>query len=212
MTLLSGVRDRLRAARGGQSAGHPHDGRLLALLDGAGATGDRAHLADCPACAARLAGLRAFLDGLRREAEAACDEALSPARLATERLRIRRRVRRAAGRDGPRVLRFPGAARRQRGAPRRSRWWMAAAAAAGLVIGLTAGRFDARLGLGRADALAGIAPAGTAADRSADPGSHAGDELFMQELERALTSPRIPALAALDELTPRLHEVAVDVR
>ncbi|MCY4662532.1 MAG: hypothetical protein OXF93_22390 [Acidobacteria bacterium] len=212
MTLLSGVRDRLRAAHGRRSAGHPHDGRLLALLDGPGAAGDRAHLADCPSCAARLAELRAFLDGLRREAEAACDEALSPARLTTGRQRIRSRVRRAAGRDGPRVLRFPGAARRQPGTPRRSRWWMGAAAAAGLVIGLTVGRFDARLDLGTADAPAGIAPAGTAADRSADPGSHAGDELFMQELERALTSPPIPALAALDELTPRLHEVAVDVR
>ena len=34
----------------------------------------------------------------------------------------------------------------------------------------------------------------------------------MQELELALTSPRIPALVALDELTPRLQEIAVDVR
>jgi hypothetical protein len=205
--LLSGVRDRLRA-RGGRRDGHLDDRRLLALLDGAGATSDRDHLEACPDCANRLAGLRAFLDGLRREAEAACDEALSPARLAAGRLRIRRRVERAAGRDGPRVLRFPALTRPQPAAPWRSRWWLCAAAAAGLVIGLAVGRFDARLDVGGADAPAGMAAGGTVADRPADSTSHAGDELFMQELERALTSPRIPALAALDELTPRLHEVA----
>ena len=210
--LLSGVRDRLRAARSGRSAGHPHDRRLLALLDGAGSAGDRDHLEACPDCAYRLAELRAFLDGLRSEAEAACDEAVSPARLAARRLRIRRRVERAAGSGGPRVLRFPGPARPRPAETLRSRGWMGAAAAAGLVIGLTVGRFDARLDVGGADAPAGMAAPRTSTDRPADTGSHAGDEQFMQELERALMSPRIPALVALDELTPRLHEVAVDVR
>jgi hypothetical protein len=218
MTLLfSGVGARLRAGRGRQRAGHLHDRRLLALLDGAGRTADRKHLEVCPDCANRLAGLRAFLDGLRNEAEAACDEAISPAHLAARRMRIRRRVKRAAGCDGPRVLRFPGAARPRPVASSRSRWWLGAAAAAGLVIGLTVGRFDARLDVSGADtppgdAAAGVATAGVAEERPADPGSHAGDEQFMQELELALTSPRIPALVALDELTPRLQEIAVDVR
>ena len=207
---LSGVRDRLRAARGGGNAGHLHDRLLLALLDGAGTAADRDHLAACPDCAERLARLRAFLDGLRREAEAACDEALSPARLAAGRRRIRRRVERAAGRGGPRVLPFPGSARPRPAAARRSRWWLGAAAAAGLLVGLTVGRLEPRLDGGGPDTPAGVTTAGPAARPPADPGSHAGDELFMQELERALTSPSAPPLAALDELTPRLHEVTVD--
>ena len=206
--LLSGVRDRLRAARGG----HLHDRRLLALLDGGAAPREWAHLDGCHECGERLAALRAFLDGLRREAEAACDEMLSPARLAEERRRVRRRVRRAAGRDRARVLRFPGPTPPRPAASARSRWWLGAAAAAGLFIGLTVGRYDAGLGLGGADGQAGIAAAGSATDRPADPASHAGDELFLEELERLLTSPSIPALAPLDELTPRLADVAVDVR
>ena len=206
--LLSGVRDRLRAARGG----HLHDRRLLALLESGGAPSEWAHLDGCHECGERLAALRAFLDGLRREAEAACDETLSPARLAAERRRVRRRVRRAAGRDHARVLRFPSPTPPRPAASARSRWWLGVAAAAGLFIGLTVGRYDARLDLGGADGQAGIAAAGSATERPADPASHAGDELFLEELERLLTSPSIPALAPLDELTPRLADVAVDVR
>ncbi|MCY4074345.1 MAG: hypothetical protein OXH04_02825, partial [Acidobacteria bacterium] len=116
------------------------------------------------------------------------------------------------GRDGARVLPFPGPARPRPAVAARSRWWLGAAAAAGLFIGLAVGRFDAGLGLGGADASAGIVTAGNATERAADPESHAGDELFLEELERVLASPSIPVLAPLDELTPRLAEVAVDVR
>ena len=210
--LLPGVRDRFRIGRGRRRADHLTERRLLALIDGEGEADDRIHLEDCPDCQDRLRAMHAFLDGLRREAETACDEALSPARLAAGRRRIRRRVERVAGCDGPRVLRFPAPTRPRSDPPARSRWWLGAAAAAGLAIGLTVGRFDARLDVGGTDAPAGPAPVGTAATRPADLGSHAADELFMQELERLLTSPRIPPLVALDELTPRLREVGVDVR
>ena len=213
--LFPGVRDRTRAGRDPRRSRHLHDRRLLALFDGGGRPGERSHLAACPDCAQRLAALRAFLDGLRSEAQAACDEALSPARLAAGRLRIRRRVEREAGCDSPRVLPFPGSLRARPAAPRPSRWWLGAAAAAGLLIGLGVGRFDAPhtpLEVRGAGGPPGGPAGGAAADPAADPGPHAGDEQFMQELERALTSPRIPALVALDELTPRLREVAVDVR
>ena len=210
--LFPGVRDRTRAGRKRRCSRHLPDRRLLVLIDGDGEPGERLHLEACPDCAQRLAALRAFLDGLRSEAQAACDEALSPARLAAGRLRVRRRVERAAGCDGPRVLPFPSPARPRPAAPRPSRWWLGAAAAAGLVLGLAVGRFDAPLEVRGTGTPSGGTAAGTATDRPAAPGPHAGDEQFMQELERALTSPRIPALVALDELTPRLREVAVDVR
>ena len=44
------------------------------------------------------------------------------------------------------------------------------------------------------------------------PVLHAGDDRFMEELETALSEPDIPPLVALDELTPRLREVVVNVR
>ena len=212
--LFPGVRDRMRGGRNRGCSRHLHNRRLLALLDGEGEPGDRGHLEACPDCAQRLAALRAFLDGLRREAQAACDEALSPARLTAGRLRIRRRLEREAGCDSPRVLPFPGSARTRPAAPRRSRWWLGAA---GLVLGLAVGRFDAPLfdpplELRGTGSPPGYTVAATAAERPPDPEPHARDEQFMQELERALASPRIPALVALDELTPRLREAEVDVR
>lgn len=208
-TLLAGVRGRLR--RGRHGAGHLPERRLLGLLDGVGEATDRAHLDSCPDCADRLGDLRAFLDGLRREAGAGCEAALSPARLAAERRRIRRRVARAAGCDRPRVLRFPapGPTPARPRATAHRHWWLGAAAVAGLVIGLTVGGFDPRLDMGGADLPAA---AGAASEQPAEAGSHAADELFMQELEYMLTSPPIPALVALDGLTPRLREVPVDVR
>ena len=136
-----------------------------------------------------------------------------PARLAAGRRRIRRRVARAAGCDRPRVLRFPasGPTRARPGTPAAHRhWWLGAAAVAGLVIGLTVGGFDPRFDIGGADLPAATADA--ASEQPAEAGSHAADELFMQELEYMLTSPPIPALVALDGLTPRLREVPVDVR
>ena len=75
-TLLGGVRGRLR--RGRHGAGHLPERRLLDLLDGVGEATDRAHVDSCPDCADRLGDLRAFLDGLRREAGAGCEAALSP--------------------------------------------------------------------------------------------------------------------------------------
>ena len=153
-----------------------------------------------------------FSTGLRREAGAGCEAALSPARLAAGRRRIRRRVARAAGCDRPRVLRFPasGPTRARPRAAAHRHWWLGAAAVVGLVIGLTVGGFDPLLDIGGADLPAAIA--GAASEPPAEAGSHAADELFMQELEYMLTSPPIPALVALDGLTPRLREVPVDVR
>ena len=209
--ILSGVRNRFRAVGGRHDAGHIHDRRLIEMLDGVGAADDQGHLAACRDCAERLAGLHAFLDGLRSEAGAACDAALSPARLAAVRGRIRRRVERATGRRQLRVLRFPGADRPPPNAVTRSRWWLGAAAAAGLIVGLAVGRFGELPGAEGAQGGAGTAiSAVTSTERRVDAGSHAGDEQFIEELERALVSPRIPALVAIDAMTPRLHEVAVD--
>ena len=52
----------------------------------------------------------------------------------------------------------------------------------------------------------------TLSNQFSSPVLHAGDDRFMEELETALSEPDIPPLVALDELTPRLREVVVNVR
>ena len=165
------------------------------------------------------------------------DAAFPPERLAAQRARIARRLaalarqqerrtsRRAVGagsqaaapRSQPaRVLPFPvreTVVRR----PARPVRWVAAAAAAGLLVGLVAGRgFDRRLASGPSSV--GSAPsAALRAAPAAEPRPQgargapaladllAGEPLLV-EIEAALASPRVAELQAIDALTPRVRE------
>ena len=113
----------------------------------------------------------------------------------------------------------PGAAGRGlRVTPR----WLAAAAAAGLFIGVAVGSFFQNgVVLTRARRIApSVAPAVRPAPQpaSADetpaaapaPPAHDNDDEFLSELELALDRPHTHDLLALDELTPRVREVPVN--
>src|SRR6185295_14371969 len=98
------------------------------------------HLADCAGCSSRYAELMAFMDGLRRDGEADADAIFTPERLRVQQQQIARRLA-LVGRPA-RVLSFPGRIVRRtldasgtRQAPR----WIAAAAAAGLFVGVALG-------------------------------------------------------------------------
>lgn len=174
------------------------------------------HLAACARCAARLAALEAFLARLRDEAVAAADEAFSPERLLAQRLRILRRIERLSTHPGPaRVLPFPaivGAAARVAGHGRR---WIAAAAAAGMLVGVVAGRFVALKeraaphGSPGASGFEGSLPA--AQER---PFQHAAldEERLLVEIEDALGAPRVEELRAIDAVTPRIQDVTFTLR
>ncbi|HXH07291.1 MAG TPA: hypothetical protein VNI83_11970 [Vicinamibacterales bacterium] len=198
------------------------------------------HLEVCSRCRRHRAVLVQVAEGsgeLAREADAA----FPPERLAEQRARIARRLARLGGGmahgvsrragttaerdplpDAPphpqaaRVLPFPARhplPRRQK-APVR---WAAAAAAAGLIVGLFAGRgFDRRLSPAPASEPAPspvLRPTGTMADSRAERAHPAlalsdllAEEPLLVEIDAALASPRVAELQAIDALTPRIRE------
>jgi hypothetical protein len=169
------------------------------------------HLDACAACRSRYAALDAWLQEVGAVARAEADDVFPADRLAAQQNQIMRRLE--ALERPARVIVFPKhlhAAAGDRGARR----WIAAAAAAGLVVGIAAGQLlDLRDALGgptrqfaeqrpaeAVPTVANIQPAVVTSLQS--------DEAFLSELEDASLSPRVPELAALDAFTPRLRDIS----
>jgi hypothetical protein len=182
--------------------------RGLAALDASDETPLR-HLAHCPACAARYETLRAGFDETREAAIADAEAACSADRMERQRERILRRI--DSMQSGPRVLPFPAAGQNGHAAsqPRVLRRWVAAAAVAGLLVGLGTGRmvFD---GSSRrmADASRQVAPASAPSTVRQAPTMRAmrvepgvSDEEFLSEIELATAAPRTPELRAIYAIT-----------
>ena len=130
---------------------HLHDDRLfscyVAEQSGDAVDGPSAeHLSACADCRARYTELAGFMDGLRADAEAEADAIFTADDLRAQQQQIQRRLEHLG--QPARVLSFPARMVRRhlttpgaRIAPR----WTAAAAAAGLFIGVGVGVvFDAR--------------------------------------------------------------------
>ena len=172
------------------------------------------HLADCAACGTRYAELTAFMDTLRCEGDAEAAAIFTPERLRLQQQQILRRVA-LVGRPA-RVLSFPGRIVRRtidastsRTAPR----WIAAAAAAGLFVGVAVGAsfqwrsqsggrqtFVADSSRARAQRSTPIATRGSGA-------ADASDDAFLSDLEIALERPHTRELQAFDALTPHVREI-----
>jgi hypothetical protein len=167
------------------------------------------HLAGCQDCQARYTELSRFMDGLREEAEAETDELFTPHELRVQQQHIRRRIEHLG--HPARVLSFPARLMRRHltasarsAAPR----WAAAAAAAGLFVGLGAGlMLDGRqqpvaMTVNRpARAAAPVVPATV-------PAQVIDDDAFLSELEAALGGPYNQELLPFDALTPRVQEIS----
>jgi anti-sigma factor RsiW len=189
---------------------HLQDERLLdACL--AARQGERAdppvaeHLADCGACRARYEELVQVMDLLREEGEAEADAIFTPERLRQQQLHIARRIEHVG--RAARVISFPGRFVRRTmtasagpAAPR----WVAAAAAAGLFIGVALG---ASYEWGGRYALPGDRRMTPVATRGTTPGEVAADDAFLSELELALERPHTRELRAFDALTPHVREI-----
>ena len=201
-------------------AHHLHDERLFDCYLAARA-GDAIdppsaeHLADCDDCAARYTELVQLMDAVRADGESESDAIFTADRLRAQQQQIARRIEHVA--RPARVLSFPGqfvrrtiSASTSRTAPR----WVAAAAAAGLFIGIAVGASfewethvrDAQQTLARgpqARRPAMFAPGSTRAAGVSD----AADDAFLNELELALERPRTRELVAFDAFTPHVREV-----
>ena len=175
------------------------------------------HLTDCAECSARYGDLRRFMDGLRTEADAELDEIFPPERLRAQQQHIARRVEHLG--HHARVISFPGhpaghpaASSGSHAAP----WWVGAAAAASLVIGIgVGGHYYSHAPAGEPPTVAiSHITAPVEAPASADAPQLVNDvnEEFFSELELALERPRTRELVALDELTPHVREVRVQFR
>jgi hypothetical protein len=173
------------------------------------------HLADCAACGTRYAELSSFMDTLRRDGDAEADAIFTPEHLRLQQEQISRRIA-LVGRPA-RVLSFPGRIVRRtidastsRTAPR----WVAAAAAAGLFVGVAVGAsFQWRSQLdGRRSFLSDASRARTQhltpiATRGTAPADVATDDAFLSDLELALERPHTRELVAFDALTPHVREI-----
>lgn len=202
-------------------AHHLHDNRLFDcyLAERTGEPIDpptAEHLADCPACAARFSELADFMDVVRAEGETEADAIFTPERLRAQQQHIARRIEHV-GRHA-RVISFPGQfARGTMGGTttRTASRWIAAAAAAGLFVGLAAGagyewgtHARPRSSIVARDASsarpAHFAPVGTRGNNTAQIAS---DDAFLSDLEVALERPRTRELLAYDAFTPHVREV-----
>ena len=177
------------------------------------------HLADCDACGRRYAELAAFMDALRRDGDAEADAIFNASRLRAQQQQIAQRIALVA--RPARVISFPArivrgtiAASASRAAPR----WVAAAAAAGLFIGVAVGasyqfRFGATQARGRQTFLVQDGASARASRVTAIPARSIGpvavgaDDAFLSDLEIALDRPRTRELRAFDELTPHVREI-----
>jgi hypothetical protein len=174
-------------------------------------SGDEAllrHLVQCASCDTRYAALQAAFDATRDAAVAHADGALSADLMAAQRDRILRRVDAQYG--GSRVLAFPAAGHAASAIqpPQLVRRWIAVAAAAGLVIGLTAGRLLPFGTSGQPDAMWRPAAAGGAVParttpviRSVHTEPPVDENAFLSEVDLATAAPRAAELRAIYAFT-----------
>ena len=191
--------------------GHLDDSALVALWTDASLSGkpmSHPHLDGCASCRQRSADLSTWLEEVRVGSISEADEHFSRDRLAAQHAQIFRRLE-AAERPA-RVIAFPRFAQPLTSRSSHASRWIAAAAAAGLIVGVGVGQLmDLRHSLTTPPARANQARLAA----NANTGTHAGpmqaangtgrDEVFLSELDASLTGAQVPELRALDEFTPR---------
>jgi hypothetical protein len=171
--------------------------------------GSHPHVTGCGACRAEYDALaQVFLAA--RDASDEADEHFTPERLAAQQAHILRRLENA---ERPaRVLPFPLSSRPFPNARTGARRWIAAAAAAGLLTGIIAGRaleFGNPWRTRPATQTQTLASRGRPPVLSSTPTAGVNDERLLGEIEAALVEPRVDELRALDALTPRAREASL---
>jgi hypothetical protein len=175
------------------------------------------HLTDCEPCAERYADLTAFMESLQAEGTAQADAVFTHDRLKAQHQRIVERLLHVA--HPAQIIRFPG--RRSVDFVRRSMTtstsrgssrWIAAAAAAGLFIGVAVGasyNYGAHSSSSQAFAPQVLAPLVTQASVRGDNKQSIADDAFLSDLEIALERPHTRELLAFDAFTPHARDVVL---
>jgi hypothetical protein len=167
------------------------------------------HLDACSACRSRYEAFGGWLNDLRLDATAEATEAFPAERLATQRAQIFRRIE-AAERPA-RVIAFPKFSQPSVSRTSSASRWIAAAAAAGLIVGVGVGQLmDLRHSL-RPVVATEARLAGPARGPRSEPvvrtiSTPARDEAFLSDVDDSLAREAVPELRALDELTPHAGE------
>ena len=170
------------------------------------------HLDSCAACRARFADMSTWLENIRVDAITEADESFSAERLATQQAQILRRLE-AAERPA-RVIAFPRFVQPLTSRTSYVSRWIAAAAAAGLIVGVGVGQLmDLRHsltapGASAVQARVANAPSSGGRDPRIQTVSASRDEAFLSELDASLSRAAVPELRALDGLTPRAGDRA----
>jgi hypothetical protein len=188
---------------------NPHltDDRLIDVcLDRAPSAAEQQHLSGCDTCRQRHASLVRVLDDASGVASAEADVLFTEERLSRQRAHILQRVEQES-RHGQ-LITFPAGKATSPGRLRirpASRW-IAAAAAAGLFIGMLAGHLAHDFTAGRVlpNRAAATMPATTIQAVS----TTLSEEEFLGQIEMAIEGTGGSALRPLDDLTPRVWEVA----
>ena len=206
---------------------HPHGDRLLehyaALRTGGPLDLPTAeHVATCGECSGRYAAIVEMLGTILAESAAEADEVFTVDRLRRQQHQILRHLEHLG--HPARVLSFPGrigetiGSRSLRVAPR----WLAAAAAAGLFVGVAVGGAFVPGGLRRT-----AMPKRSSSTPAASSLSYAGsgptsapttsrdvldDDAFLSDLELALERSSPGELVPLDALTPHLRGISTLLR
>jgi hypothetical protein len=187
---------------------HVSDDRLIELcVELSPTAAEDTHFQRCDECAARRGRLELLLRDVSEAAAIEADAAFPPERLAAQHARILQRIEQ----DGrpARVIAFPAMQPAEQ-RPLRNRpaaRWIAAAAAAGLAIGLLAGHLAHDLpSFGRPSRPTMVGT--TAARPAAQPALRAvnatlNEEEFLGEIENAVSRPALSPLRALNDLTPQ---------
>ncbi len=191
---------------------HLDDDGLAAIWTDQAVTGVRQahpHLEACTSCRARFVELSAWLRSVSTDATAEADEQFPSERLAAQHAAIFRRLE-AAERPA-RVIAFPRFAQPLTSRTSHASRWIAAAAAAGLIVGVGVGQLmDLRHPFTAQPASTTQARANTSRgpisrDGFVQPVSDTRDAAFLSELDASL-SRGVPELRALDAFTPRADD------
>jgi len=230
---------------------HLSEDRLLALALGTRDAQTRTamaaacHIQICGSCERRFSMLTTLLTAKPAVATAGFEDVFTPPRLQAQRARIGHRLAQLVGTVEPaRVLAFPFSGQPLRQLSVRPGRLLAAAAATGLLLGVTAGQlihfhpiatrtaiaadttddaarsapFDAPAGTFDMTGTVELPPADGGSQTQASPltlvefAQLMEEEGFLSNLDLALTSYQVSELESIDALTPRVRDLAINIR